>query len=56
MASVVLTIRNLVQFGTLLLFIYQSVMALRKYMEAPTVVVRSEIPYNHLDKSRHVNF
>jgi hypothetical protein len=53
MASVLLTIRNLVQLGALFLFIYQSVMALRKYIETPTIVVRSEVPYNDLYKSRY---
>ena len=53
MGSVLLTIRNLVQLGALFLFIYQSFMALRKYIESPTIVVKSEIPYNDLYKSRY---
>ena len=48
-------IRYTIQIVTLILFIYQSILAVGKYLESPMVAVRSQVKTTELTKPRYVH-
>ena len=52
MKILITILRIILQLVTLILFLYQSYYAVRKYLDAPTVVVRSHVNTRDLPKPR----
>ena len=46
-------LRNIIQFIAIGLFVFQTIQAINKYIDAPTVEVISEVPIDKILKPRY---